>query len=55
MVPPRKVAAGSLYLRILTVFSAFSAVEIEEGIQAHVSVMRELSIGSYCAVTSGIS
>ena len=36
------VAAGSLYLRMLTVFSASSAVEIEEGLQANVSVMKEL-------------
>ena len=41
-------AAGSLYLRMFTVFSAYSAVEIEEGLQANVSVMKELYIGPYC-------
>ena len=35
-------AAGSLYLQMLTVFSAYSAVEIEEGVQANVSAMKEL-------------
>ena len=38
----RTFAAGSLNLRILTVFAAYSAVEIEEGLQANVSVMKEL-------------
>ena len=37
---------------MLTVFSASSAVEIEEGLQANVSVMKRLYIGPYCAVTS---
>ena len=35
----RTFAAGSLYLRMLT---KFSAVEIEEGLQANVSVIKEL-------------
>ena len=38
----RTFAAGSLYLRMLTVFSASSAVEIEEGLQANFFVMKEL-------------
>ena len=48
----RTFAAGSLYLRV---FSAYSAVEIEEGLQANVYVMKELYmyISPYCAVTSG--
>ena len=35
----RTFAAGSLYLRM---FSAYSAVEIEEGLQANVFVTKEL-------------
>ena len=35
-------ADGSLYLRMLTLFSAYSAVEIEECLQTNVSVTKEL-------------
>ena len=51
----RTFAASSLYLQMLTVFSAYSAVEIKECLQAKVSVVKELYmyISPYCAVTSG--
>ena len=41
---------------LLALFSAYLAVEIEEGQQANASVMKELClyIGPYCAVTSGV-
>ena len=40
-------AAGVLYLRMLTVFYAYSAVEVEVGLQANVSVMKELYRAAY--------
>ena len=51
----RTFAAGSLYLRMLTVFSAYSALEIEVGLQANVYVMKELYIraGSNSFLESG--
>ena len=49
----RTFAAGSLYLQMLTVFSAYSAVEIEDCLQANVSVIIKKAVDrSNCAVTS---